>query len=299
MAHLLLLHLLAAALAPWLAKVLRTKAFPVLALAPAVSFGWLVSVSGDVRAGHLPTQSISWVPGLGIDLDFRLTTLSWVLALLVTGVGALVLLYCTWYFADRDPTLWRFASVFTAFAGAMLGLVLTDNLLVLYVFWELTTVFSYLLIGHNPASSTNRRAAMQALIVTTFGGLAMLVGIITFGVHRTYSISELLADPPPLDALTVAALVLLLVGALSKSALVPFHFWLPGAMAAPTPVSAYSMPRPWSRQGSTSSRCSLRPSPALLPGTPSPSALASSRCSSAAGEPCGRTTSSSSWPTAP
>ncbi len=239
MAQLLLLHLLAAALAPWLAKVLRTKAFPVLALAPAVSFGWLVSVSGDVRAGNLPTQRISWVPGLGLDLDFRVTTLSWVLGLLVTGVGALVLLYCTWYFTDRDPTLWRFTSVFTAFAGAMLGLVLTDNLLVLYVFWELTTVFSYLLIGHNPASSTNRRAAMQALIVTTFGGLAMLIGIIALGVHHTYSISALLADPPPLDAVTVAAVVLLLVGALSKSALVPFHFWLPGAMAAPTPVSAY------------------------------------------------------------
>ena len=198
-----------------------------------------MSVSGDVRAGNLPTQRISWVPGLGLDLDFRVTTLSWVLGLLVTGVGALVLLYCTWYFTDRDPTLWRFTSVFTAFAGAMLGLVLTDNFLVLYVFWELTTVFSYLLIGHNPASSTNRRAAMQALIVTTFGGLAMLIGIIALGVHHTYSISALLADPPPLDAVTVAAVVLLLVGALSKSALVPFHFWLPGAMAAPTPVSAY------------------------------------------------------------
>ena len=175
MAQLLLLHLLAAALAPWLAKVLRTKVFPVLAVAPAVSFGWLLSVSDDVRAGNLPTQRISWVPGLGIDLDFRVTTLSWVLGLLVTGVGALVLLYCTWYFTDRDPTLWRFTSVFTAFAGAMLGLVLTDNLLVLYVFWELTTVLSYLLIGHNPASSTNRRAAMQALLVTTFGGLALFV----------------------------------------------------------------------------------------------------------------------------
>ena len=185
MAQLLLLHLLAAALAPWLSKVLRTKAFPVLALAPAVSFGWLVSVSGDVRAGNLPTQRISWVPGLGLDLDFRVTTLSWVLGLLVTGVGALVLLYCTWYFTDRDPTLWRFTSVFTAFAGAMLGLVLTDNFLVLYVFWELTTVFSYLLIGHNPASSTNRRAAMQALIVTTFGGLAMLIGIIALGRRTT------------------------------------------------------------------------------------------------------------------
>ncbi|GAA2163522.1 multisubunit sodium/proton antiporter MrpA subunit /multisubunit sodium/proton antiporter MrpB subunit [Humibacillus xanthopallidus] len=239
MAQLLLLHLIAAALAPWLAKTLRTKAFPLLALVPATAFAWLLVVATDVRDGNLPTQRIPWVPGLGLDLDFRLTTLSWVVALLVTGVGALVLLYCTWYFRDDDPTLWRFTSVFTAFAGAMLGLVLTDNFLMLYVFWELTTVLSYLLIGHNPGSSTNRRAAMQALLVTTFGGLAMLVGIIAIGVHHTYSISALLADPPPLDAVTVAAVVLLLVGALSKSALVPFHFWLPGAMAAPTPVSAY------------------------------------------------------------
>ncbi|MDV3221861.1 Na+/H+ antiporter subunit A [Intrasporangium sp.] len=239
MAQLLLLHLLAAVVAPLLVRLLHRRAFLVLAMVPATAFGWLVSVSSEVRAGNGPTQHLTWVPGLGLDLDFRVTTLSWVLGLLVTGVGALVLLYCTWYFHPDDDTLWRFTSMFTAFAGAMLGLVLTDNLLVLYVFWELTTVFSYLLIGHNPASSTNRRAAMQALLVTTIGGLAMLVGIIAIGVNHTYSISGFLSSRPTLDPVTVAALVLLLVGALSKSALVPFHFWLPGAMAAPTPVSAY------------------------------------------------------------
>ena len=239
MAQLLLLHLVAAVLAPLLVRLLGRKAFLVLALAPASAFGWLVSISSAVRDGQGPTQHISWVPGLGVDLDFRVTTLSWVLGLLVTGVGALVLVYCAWYFKPDDDTLWRFTSVFTAFAGSMLGLVLTDNFLVLYIFWELTTVFSYLLIGHNPASSTNRRAAMQALLVTTFGGLAMLIGIIAIGVHHTYSISEFLASPPPLDGVLVAAIVLLLVGALSKSAIIPFHFWLPGAMAAPTPVSAY------------------------------------------------------------
>ncbi|MDN5790869.1 MAG: Na+/H+ antiporter subunit A [Micrococcales bacterium] len=235
----MLLHLIAAVAAPGLVKVLRTKAFPVLALVPGIAFGWLLFVGADVRAGHGPAEHTMWVPGLGLDLDFRVTTLSWVLGLLVSGVGALVLLYCTWYFDDDDPSLWRFTSVFTAFAGAMLGLVLTDNLLILYVFWELTTVFSYLLIGHNPASSTNRRAAMQSLIVTTVGGLAMLIGVIALGVRHSYSISVLLADPPPLDSITIAGILLLLIGALSKSALVPFHFWLPGAMAAPTPVSAY------------------------------------------------------------
>ncbi len=239
MLQLLLAHLVAAAVAPVLVRYLDRNAFLLLALVPASAFAWLVAVAGGVRDGHGPEQRVTWVPGLGLDLDFRLTTLSWVLAMLVTGVGALVLFYCRWYFSAGDPTLWRFTSVFMAFAGAMLGLVLTDNFLILYVFWELTTVFSYLLVGHNPASSTNRRAAMQALIVTTVGGLAMLVGIIAIGVRDSYRISEVVAHPPPLDAITVSALVLLLVGALSKSALVPFHFWLPGAMAAPTPVSAY------------------------------------------------------------
>ncbi|HEX6057091.1 MAG TPA: Na+/H+ antiporter subunit A, partial [Intrasporangium sp.] len=145
MAQLLLLHLLAAVVAPVLVRLFHRKAFLVLALVPATAFGWLVSVSTEVRDGHGPIQQFSWVPGLGLDLDFRVTTLSWVLGLLVTGVGALVLLYCTWYFRPDDDTLWRFTSAFTAFAGAMLGLVLTDNFLVLYVFWELTTVFSYLL----------------------------------------------------------------------------------------------------------------------------------------------------------
>ena len=121
----------------------------------------------------------------------------------------------------------------------MLGLVLADNLLALYIFWELTTVFSYTLIGHNPVRSANRRSATQALLVTTFGGLAMLIGTVIIGETSSYTISEMLASPPPAGALTTTAALLVLVGALTKSAQVPFHFWLPGAMAAPTPVSAY------------------------------------------------------------
>jgi multicomponent Na+:H+ antiporter subunit A len=238
-AQLLILHLLAAAVAPVLATFLGSRAFLLLSLVPASAFGWLLAQTAAVDAGTGAVQRVSWVPGLGLELDFRLTTLSWVLALLVTGVGALVLFYCAWYFDRDDPTVWRFGAIFTAFAGAMLGLVVTDNLLVLYIFWELTTVLSYLLIGHNPASSTNRRAAMQALLVTTVGGLAMLGGIIAVGERYTYSIHALVTAPPPPDPILVVGVLLLLVGALSKSALVPFHFWLPGAMAAPTPVSAY------------------------------------------------------------
>ncbi len=232
-------HFVAAAVSPWLVRGLGRRAFLVLALVPLVSFGWALSQTDRVRHGNAPTEVVSWAPSLGIDLAFRMASLQWLMALIVAGVGALVLLYCAWYFDDDDPGLSSFSGSFVAFAGSMLGLVLCDDLLVLYVFWELTTVFSYLLIGSEPARRASRQAAMQALIVTTLGGLAMLVGMLMLGQQAgTHRISELLADPPTGPA-TTAAVALLLVGALSKSAQIPFHFWLPGAMAAPTPVSAY------------------------------------------------------------
>jgi multicomponent Na+:H+ antiporter subunit A len=234
-----LAHFVAGAAAPALLRALGRRAFLVLALVPLAAFGWALTKSGDIADGAVHTEVLSWVPVLNLDVAFAMGTLQWVMALLVTGVGALVLAYCTWYFADDDSGLPSFAGNFTAFAGAMLGLVLADDLLVLYVFWELTTVFSYLLIGHDPTKRASRSAGMQALIVTTFGGLAMLVGILVIGNEAgTYRVTELFAEPPSGTAVTVAV-VLLLVGAISKSALVPFHFWLPGAMAAPTPVSAY------------------------------------------------------------
>lgn len=241
MLALLLAHFVAAALAPALARRLRTRAFLLLALVPAASFVWLVLQTGTVTGpGAQPiVQSVSWVPTIGLELGLRLDTLSWTLGLLVTGVGALVLVYCAWYFADDDPALWRFSGAFTAFAGSMLGLVLARDLLLLYVFWELTTVFSFILIGHNPERRANRRAAITALIVTTFGGLAMLVGFILLGQSAgSYQVDAVMAATRP-GVLTSVAVVLVIIGAISKSALVPFHFWLPGAMAAPTPVSAY------------------------------------------------------------
>lgn len=239
MLALVLAHLAGAVIAPGLVRWLGTRAFLVLALVPAAAFGWALTRTAVVRDDQVTTEVIAWVPGLGLDLAFAMGSLQWVMTLVVTGIGALVLAYCAWYFADDEPGLVAFASSFVAFAGAMLGLVLADDLLVLYVFWELTTVFSYLLIGHDPTKRASRTAGMQALIVTTFGGLAMLVGILLVGVEAgTFRITELLADPPAGTTTTVAVLLLLL-GAVSKSALFPFHFWLPGAMAAPTPVSAY------------------------------------------------------------
>ena len=195
----------------------------------------------QVDSASPPVESFLWVPPLELSLTFRMDTLAWLMTLIVSAVGALVLLYCAHYFEDRERSkgLGLFAGSLTAFAGAMLGLVTTDDLLLLYVFWELTTILSYLLIGYVMTSKASVAAAKQALIVTTFGGLAMLVGIIMIGqTQGTYLISEILGDPGSGPWIT-AGVVLLLVGAISKSALVPFHFWLPGAMAAPTPISAY------------------------------------------------------------
>lgn len=240
MVFLVALHFIAAALAPALVRIVDRRAFLLLALAPAVSFVWLLGPVGRALDGSPTTEQWRWIDTVDLDLDFTVNALSGILALLVTGVGALVLVYCSWYFRPKDTEIWRFSAVLTAFAGSMLGLVLADNVYLLYVFWELTTVLSYLLIGHNPERRANRRAAMNALIVTTFGGLAMLVGLV--GLHHltgTARISEIIASPPEPSSALTASLGLLLVGALSKSALVPFHFWLPGAMAAPTPVSAY------------------------------------------------------------
>ncbi|MFW6090869.1 MAG: Na+/H+ antiporter subunit A [Actinomycetota bacterium] len=239
MLQLLVLHLVAAVMAPALVRALGRKAMLVLALAPAAVAVWVVAQTGTVAAGGAATQVVTWIPVLGLELAFRLTTLSWVMGLLVGGVGALTLAYCAFYFDDSEPGLAQFGAVFVAFAGAMFGLVTADDLLLLYVFWELTTITSYLLIGHNPESKVSRRAALQALLVTTLGGLAMLIGIIMIGESAgTYRISEVLAQPPT-GAIVTAGLILLLAGALTKSALIPFHFWLPAAMAAPTPVSTY------------------------------------------------------------
>lgn len=237
---LLFIHLAAALVAPVLFRWWGRRAFGVLALAPASAAAWALTRTADVQAGRGPTEVVEWVPALGLELAFRLDTLSWLMTVVVGGVGALVLVYCAAYFSPTASGLGRFGGVFTAFAGSMLGLVTADDMLLLFVFWELTTVTSYLLIGHYADRKASRRAAMQAIIVTTAGGLALLVGVVILGhAAGTYSLSALLADPPAASPAVVAAVACLLAGAATKSALLPFHFWLPAAMAAPTPVSAY------------------------------------------------------------
>ena len=234
MLAILIAHTVAALCAPMLVRWWGRNAFFALALVPLVSLGWVVE--------HWNTQqtlSIEWVPGLSMNIDMRFDSLAAIMSLLVLGIGALILLYCARYFEDDEPRLGLFAAEMVAFAGAMFGLITSDNMLVLYIFWEITTVLSFLLVGHYAERASSRRAATQALLVTTAGGLAMLVGIIVLGqAAGSYNLSDVIADAPS-GWLPGVAIVLILIGALSKSAIVPLHFWLPGAMAAPTPVSAY------------------------------------------------------------
>ncbi|MCV7177192.1 Na+/H+ antiporter subunit A [Mycolicibacterium sphagni] len=237
----LIAHAIAAAVAPVLVYRWGRLAFYPLALVPAASLIW---VALNWPHGRQPAEvDIPWIPQLSMNITLRFDTLAAIMSVLVLGIGALVLFYCAQYFHHRDGRTERrlpsFAAELVAFSGAMFGLVVSDNMLLLYTFWELTTVLSFLLVGHYAERATSRRAAMQALLVTTAGGLAMLGGIVILGhTAGTYLLSELVAEAPHGTAVAVGV-VLVLVGALSKSAIVPFHFWLPGAMAAPTPVSAY------------------------------------------------------------
>lgn len=234
-------HAVAAVLAPLLVYRWGRMAFYPLALVPLGSLIW-VMLNWPAK-GQAHTVDVPWVPGLSMDITLRFDSLAAIMSVLVLAIGGLVLFYCADYFNHHDghteKRLPSFAAELVAFSGAMFGLVTSDNMLVLYVFWEITTVLSFLLVGHYAERATSRRSATQALLVTTFGGLAMLVGIIVIGnIAGTFLLSELIANPPTGLAASVAV-VLILIGALSKSAIVPMHFWLPGAMAAPTPVSAY------------------------------------------------------------
>ncbi|WP_040167840.1 Na+/H+ antiporter subunit A [Microbacterium gorillae] len=224
---------------PLLVRRIGAKAFIVAALLPIAALVHAILQSGVVFAGGEVTEIYHWIPALEISLSMRMDVLGWLMTLVVSGVGALVLIYCAWYFEGKTEGLALFASVLLAFAGAMYGLVLTDDLVVLVMFWEITSILSYLLIGYYHNRSASRRAALQALLVTTLGGLVMFIGIVMLIIQSgTTVMSDMLANPPH-GTPTSIALVLILVGVLSKSAIFPFHFWLPGAMAAPTPVSAY------------------------------------------------------------
>ena len=188
-----------------------------------------------------PVQWVwDWIPSLSVRMSFWLDGLSLMFALLITGIGTLVMLYAARYLAGHKHYN-RFALYLFSFMLSMLGLVLADNLIALFVFWELTTFTSYLLIGFSHTDPKSRRNALQALLLTAAGGLALLAGFILIGVTQgTFELSQLNASGSMAgQPYYMGILVLVLIGAFTKSAQVPFHFWLPNAMAAPTPVSAY------------------------------------------------------------
>ncbi len=213
-------------------------AFVMLSLAGAV---WAMSLVPRVASGETLRFAMSWVPSLGVQFSFFVDGLSLLFALLITGIGVFIGLYARAYMRGHALT-GAFFCYLIFFQASMLGLVLADNIITLFVFWELTTVSSYLLIGFDHQSEKARRNAWQALLVTGAGGLALLAGLILLAqAGGSMELSELMRADSGVQEhpLYGGILVLILLGAFTKSAQVPFHFWLPNAMAAPTPVSAY------------------------------------------------------------
>lgn len=194
-----------------------------------------------IAGGQVVRQQIEWLPSLGLNLVFRMDGFAWLFCMLVLGIGALVVLYARYYMSASDPVP-RFFSFFLAFMGAMMGVVLSGNLVQMVLFWELTSLFSFLLIGYWHHRRDARRGARMALTVTGAGGLCLLAGVLLLGrIVGSHELDAVLASGERIraHALYPAVLVLVLLGAFTKSAQFPFHFWLPRAMAAPTPVSAY------------------------------------------------------------
>lgn len=235
----LLLHLAVGVTIIALGDRLGRWAFAVAAVVPAATLVWLSTRLGAVSDGAPVLEEVGWIPELGLTLGMRLDALGAAMVLLVSGIGLLVCLYAIGYFSHPGPGTARLAGLLTLFAGAMLGVVLSDHLLALFVFWELTSITSYLLIGNDDRNPRARDAALSALLITGAGGLAMLAGLIMVGRSGgTYRLSEL--DPAALGSTEVAVgAVLVLAGAFTKSAQFPFSGWLPGAMVAPTPISTY------------------------------------------------------------
>lgn len=218
---------------------LGRRAFFLAAVPPAVTFAWLLTQADGILDGVPVEQSFTWVEQLGLTLSVRVDGFSLLMGLLVSGIGTLIPLYATGYFGSSTAGLHKLAGLLAVFTAAMLGVVTASTLLVLYVAWELTSVSSYLLVGWKDTDPKARASALQALLITGTGGIAMLGGFVLIGTSAgTYDIAELVASPPT-GTMVDVGLVLVLLGAFTKSAQWPFSSWLPGAMVAPTPVSAF------------------------------------------------------------
>lgn len=209
---------------------------------PILLFAYFFRYISVTKQGDTVTESISWIPSLQIGIDFYVDGLGLLFALLITGIGSLVILYSIFYLSKEKEKLNQFYVYLLLFMGAMLGVVLSDNLIVLYMFWEFTSLSSFLLIGYWNERERSRYGAQKSLLITVLGGLSMLGGFVMLSIMgNTFSIRELISQSGTLieQPLFIPALLLILLGAFTKSAQFPFHIWLPDAMEAPTPVSAY------------------------------------------------------------
>ncbi|MCE3242031.1 MAG: dehydrogenase (quinone) [Deltaproteobacteria bacterium] len=230
-----------ALIAPWIYRIARGATGWLLAIFPSILFAYFLRSVEVIAGGDALRVYYPWVASLGINLSFYLDGLSLLFGLLITGIGALVLVYTGGYLKDH-PHLGRFYGFLLMFMASMLGVVLADNTICLFLFWELTSVSSFLLIGFEHEKETSRAAALQALLVTSLGGLALLGGFLLLdqaGGSRELSLLLSRGDAIRSHSLYVPIVLLVVVGAFTKSAQFPFHFWLPAAMEAPTPVSAY------------------------------------------------------------
>ena len=201
----------------------------------------VAALAPEVLGGRVVQTRIDWLPSLGMNANFRLDGLGLLFAILILGIGLLIILYARFYLAKSDP-MGQFFCYLLLFQGAMLGIVLSDNILLLLVFWELTSLSSFLLIGFWKENPEGRRGARMALATTGAGGLLLIAGMLILGqIAGSYDLSVILTQKDAIQASAwyLPALILILIGAFTKSAQFPFHFWLPHAMAAPTPVSAY------------------------------------------------------------
>lgn len=238
-----LLPFIAAIIIPFLYKYVKKihTGWFVLIL-PLVLFIYFLTKLPVTSAGNVVHHSVPWVPSLGIHFDLYLDGLSMIFALLITGIGTLVVLYSIYYLAKDREKLNNFYVYLVMFMGAMLGVVLSNNLIVIYIFWEITSVSSMLLIGYWYTRDKSTYGAQKSLLITVFGGLSMLGGFsLLYVMTGTFNIRDIIAnaDIVTSSSLFLPAMIMILLGAFTKSAQFPFHIWLPDAMEAPTPVSAY------------------------------------------------------------
>jgi multicomponent Na+:H+ antiporter subunit A len=213
----------------------------ILSVVPFAVFIYFAGQIPVVASGEIITEKYTWISFIHLNLSLQLDGLSLLFSLLVSGIGGLILIYAGYYMQSYEKTN-RFFGYLIFFMASMLGLVLSSNLISLFVFWELTSISSFLLIGFKHEKPEARDAALQALLITGLGGLSLLAGFVLLSLpYGTFELSEMIANPQLLaqSNIFIPALVLILIGAFTKSAIFPFHFWLPGAMQAPSPVSAF------------------------------------------------------------